>query len=48
MGGLGFLNEVEIGDVEKSIYSIIRGDYKIEKTMKLLRAGMNSGNLPSQ
>ncbi|MCL5803664.1 MAG: NAD(+) kinase [Thermoplasmataceae archaeon] len=35
MGGLGFLNEVEIGDVEKSIYSIIRGDYKIEKTMKL-------------
>ncbi len=35
MGGLGFLTEVEIGDVEKSIYKLIRGDYKIEKNMKL-------------
>ena len=35
MGGLGFLSEVEIGDVEKSIYKLLRGEYKIEKTMKL-------------
>jgi NAD+ kinase len=35
MGGLGFLTEVEIGDVEKSIYKLIKGEYKIEKNMKL-------------
>ena len=35
MGGLGFLSEVEIGEVEKSIYRIIRGDYRIESTLKL-------------
>ncbi|GGM72410.1 inorganic polyphosphate/ATP-NAD kinase [Thermogymnomonas acidicola] len=35
MGGLGFLTEVEIGEVEKSIYRIIRGDYRIERAMKL-------------
>jgi len=35
MGSLGFLSEVEIGDVESSIYSLIRGDYKIEETLKL-------------
>ena len=35
MGGLGFLTEVEIGDVEKSIYKLIKGEYKIEKDMKL-------------
>lgn len=35
MGGLGFLTEVEIGDVEKSIYKLIRGEYNIERNMKL-------------
>ncbi|MDS0257740.1 NAD(+) kinase [Thermoplasmatales archaeon AK] len=35
MGSLGFLSEVEIGEVESSIYRLIRGEYKIERTMKL-------------
>ena len=35
MGGLGFLSEVEIGDVERSMYRIMRNDYRIESTMKL-------------
>ncbi|MEM3675866.1 MAG: NAD(+) kinase [Thermoplasmataceae archaeon] len=35
MGSLGFLSEVEIGEVESSIYKLIRGEYKIEETMKL-------------
>lgn len=35
MGGLGFLTQIEIGDVEKSMYKIMRGEYKIEKTLKL-------------
>lgn len=35
MGGLGFLTEVEIGEVESSIYKIMRGEYKIERSMKL-------------
>lgn len=35
MGGLGFLTEVEIGDVEKSIHRLIRGDYSIDRHMKL-------------
>lgn len=35
MGSLGFLSEVEIGEVESSVYKIIQGKYKIEETMKL-------------
>lgn len=35
MGGLGFLTEVEIGEVESSVYRIIRGEYKVERSMKL-------------
>lgn len=35
MGGLGFLTEVEIGDVEKSMYKLIKGEYNIDRNMKL-------------
>lgn len=35
MGGLGFLTEIEIGDIEKSIYQVIRGQYKIIENMKI-------------
>lgn len=35
MGGLGFLTEVEIGDVEKSLHKVIRGEYRIDRHMKL-------------
>ncbi|MCL4444524.1 MAG: NAD(+)/NADH kinase, partial [Candidatus Thermoplasmatota archaeon] len=35
MGGLGFLTEIEIGEIERSIYQIIRGEYKINESMKL-------------
>ncbi len=35
MGGLGFLSEVEIGEVERSMYRIMRGEYRIESTLKL-------------
>ncbi len=35
MGGLGFLTEIEIGEIESSIYKIIRGEYKIYESMKL-------------
>ena len=35
MGGLGFLTEIEIGEIERSIYQIIRGEYKISESMKL-------------
>ena len=45
MGSLGFLSEVEIGNVESSIYSLIRGDYKIEKTLKL-KVAINGEELP--
>ncbi len=36
MGGLGFLTEVEIGDVEKSIHKLMRGEYSIDRNLKLL------------
>lgn len=36
MGGLGFLTEVEIGDVEKSIHKLMRGEYSVDRHMKLL------------
>ncbi len=35
MGSLGFLSEVEIGEVESSVYKLIKGNYKVEETMKL-------------
>ncbi|MGC8608424.1 MAG: NAD(+) kinase [Thermoplasmata archaeon] len=35
MGGLGFLTEIEIGEIESSIYKIIRGEYKIYESMRL-------------
>ncbi|MEM0139263.1 MAG: NAD(+) kinase [Ferroplasma sp.] len=35
VGGLGFLSEVEIGNVEESIYSLINGNYKTYDVMKL-------------
>ncbi|OWP57242.1 MAG: NAD(+) kinase [Thermoplasmatales archaeon B_DKE] len=35
MGGLGFLTEIEIGEIERSIYQIIRGEYKITDSMKI-------------
>lgn len=35
MGKLGFLSEVEIGEVEKSIYKLVRGDYKIEEAQRI-------------
>lgn len=35
MGGLGFLTEVEIGDVEKSMYKLIKGQYNVDRNMKL-------------
>lgn len=35
MGGLGFLSEVEIGEVESAIYKIMRNDYTIDKSRKL-------------
>ncbi len=35
MGGLGFLSEVEIGEVESSIYDLSRGKFTIERSRKL-------------
>ncbi|EQD77274.1 NAD(+)/NADH kinase, partial [mine drainage metagenome] len=35
MGALGFLSEVELGNVETSIYKLLRGDYKVVDVMKL-------------
>ncbi len=35
MGGLGFLSEVEIGEIESAIYRLIRGEYQIEKARRL-------------
>lgn len=35
MGGLGFLSEVEIGDVESAVYKLIRKDYTIDRSRKL-------------
>lgn len=35
MGKLGFLSEVEIGEVEKSIHKLVRGEYKIEETERI-------------
>ncbi len=35
MGGLGFLSEVEIGEVESTIYEIARKNFKIERSRKL-------------
>ena len=35
MGTLGFLSEVELGNVESSIYKLIRGDYKEIEVMRL-------------
>ncbi|MEM0155585.1 MAG: NAD(+) kinase [Thermoplasmataceae archaeon] len=35
MGGLGFLTEIEIGEIEKSIYQLIRGQYQIKESLKL-------------
>lgn len=35
MGKLGFLSEVEIGEVEKSIYKLVRGEYKIEESERI-------------
>ncbi len=35
MGGLGFLSEVEIGEIEASIYELARGNYRIERSRKL-------------
>lgn len=35
MGKLGFLSEVEIGEVEKSIHKLVKGDYKIEETERI-------------
>ncbi len=35
VGGLGFLSEVEIGNIEESIYSVINGNYKTYDVMKL-------------
>lgn len=35
MGKLGFLSEVEIGEVEKSIHKLVRGEYKIDETERI-------------
>ncbi|MCL4335044.1 MAG: NAD(+) kinase [Candidatus Thermoplasmatota archaeon] len=35
MGGLGFLSEIEIGEVEGSVYRLMRGDYVIDSYPKL-------------
>lgn len=35
MGGLGFLTEIEIGEVERSIYKLMRGEYGIDRALKL-------------
>ncbi|MHB8395748.1 MAG: NAD(+) kinase [Thermoplasmataceae archaeon] len=36
MGGLGFLSEVEIGEVESTVFKLIRGEYRIEESLKLM------------
>lgn len=35
MGGLGFLSEVEIGEVESAMYKLIRKEYTIDRSRKL-------------
>jgi NAD+ kinase len=45
MGGLGFLSEVEIGEVESTIYKLIRGDYRIERSLKM-KVMVNGMRLP--
>lgn len=35
MGKLGFLSEVEIGDIERSISKLVRGDYEIEESERI-------------
>lgn len=35
VGGLGFLSEVEIGNIEESVYNLIKGNYKTYDVMKL-------------
>ncbi|WP_337860178.1 NAD(+) kinase [Ferroplasma sp.] len=35
VGGLGFLSEVEIGNIEESVYNLIQGNYKTYDVMKL-------------
>ncbi len=35
MGGLGFLSEVELGNVENTIYKLARKSYRIENSIKL-------------
>jgi len=35
VGGLGFLSEVEIGNIEESIYNLIEGNYRTYDIMKL-------------
>ncbi len=35
MGGLGFLSEVEIGEVESAIYRLMREEYTIDRSRKL-------------
>ncbi|MCL4329072.1 MAG: NAD(+) kinase [Candidatus Thermoplasmatota archaeon] len=45
MGGLGFLSEVEIGEVESTIFKLKRGEYSIEKSLKL-KVIVNGVRLP--
>ncbi|MGC8505384.1 MAG: NAD(+) kinase [Thermoplasmata archaeon] len=45
MGGLGFLSEVEIGEVESTVYKLIRNEYTIENTLKL-KVMLNGYRLP--
>ncbi len=35
VGGLGFLSEIEIGDIEESVYNLIHGKYGEYRVMKL-------------
>lgn len=46
MGGLGFLSEIEIGDVESAIYRLKRKEYTIDRSRKL-RVRLNEKDLIS-